>query len=97
MSTINHAVVARRLTTERLTPYLAASADDLPRAFALYDWNTEVSGAFYEDIGRLEVVFRNTLDAALVSHGCRKGWATVWFRRRQLFWSGGLRGLRRNG
>jgi hypothetical protein len=85
MSTINHTAVAQRLTTDRLGSYLAATAGDLALAVELYDWNTEVGGAFHEDIGRIEVVLRNALDAALVAHGNTKGWPTVWYQRRQLF------------
>lgn len=85
MSTINHAAVAQRLTTDRLRSYLAATGGDLAKAIALYDWNAEVGGALHEDIGRLEVVFRNTIDAALVAHGAAQAWPTVWYRRAQLF------------
>jgi hypothetical protein len=85
MSTINHHVVASHLTVDRLRSYLTLSGADVAHAIALYDWNAELSGAFYEDIGRLEVVFRNALDRAMVRHGKERGWRTVWYRRRQLF------------
>jgi hypothetical protein len=38
-------------------------------ALHLYDWNSAVSGALHEDLGRVEVVLRNALDGALVRHG----------------------------
>lgn len=85
MSTINHAVIATRLTTDRLGSYLTATGGDLVRTIALYDWNTAIGGALHEDIGRLEVVFRNALDAVLLDYGAGQGWPTVWYRRRQLF------------
>lgn len=85
MSTINHAAIAKRLTMDRLRSYLVATNDDLPSAIALYDWNAQVGGALHEDIGRLEVVFRNAIDEALVAYGLAAGWPTVWYRRRQLF------------
>jgi hypothetical protein len=85
MSTINHAAIAQRLTTDRLGSYLAATGGDLASAIALYDWNAEVAGALHEDIGRLEVVFRNSLDEALVAYGGSQGWPSVWYRRTQLF------------
>lgn len=85
MSSINDAVIVARLTSDRLTSYLAACGGEVVRAIDLYDWNTEVGGAFHEDIGRFEVVFRNALDEALRQHGLDHGWRTVWYRRRQLF------------
>ena len=85
MSTINHEAVARRLTRERLRTYLAASDGDLERALALYDWNARVGGALHEDIGRLEVVFRNAIDEALLVYGAAQGWPTAWYQRRELF------------
>jgi hypothetical protein len=84
MSTINHAVIASRLTAERLRSY-TASAPDLPGAIRLYDWNAAISGALHEDLGRLEVVFRNALDGALVRYGADRGWSTAWYGRSQLF------------
>jgi hypothetical protein len=44
-----------------------------------------VGGALHEDIGRLEVVFRNAIDEALVAYGAAQGWSTRWYQRRQLF------------
>jgi hypothetical protein len=85
MPTINYAVVATRLTADRLRSYLAATGGDLEAAIGLYDWNTQIGAALHEDIGRLEVVFRNALDVALVSYGSAQGWPTVWYDRRPLF------------
>lgn len=64
---------------------MAVTGGDLELALALYDWSTEVAGALHEDIGRVEVVFRNTLDQALVTHGNALGWPTVWYQRPSLF------------
>jgi hypothetical protein len=85
MSMTNHAVIANRLTRERLGSYLGASAGDLDKALVLYDWNTLMSGALHEDIGRVEVVLRNALDQALTAHGQQSGWSTPWYQRRSLF------------
>ena len=85
MSTLNHHVIADRLTQDRLASYLAATAGDVRAAIELYDWNTQVGAALYEDLGRLEVLFRNAIDVALVTHGQARGWSQVWYRRRQLF------------
>lgn len=85
MSTFDPSVIALRLTPERLRSYLAACGDDLGRALELYDWNARVGAAFYEDIGRMEVVFRNALDLSLVAHGKAQGWPTAWYERADLF------------
>lgn len=85
MSTIDYQALEQYLTRERLGSYLRAAEDDLERAVALYDWNTSVSGALYEDIGRVEVVFRNAADRALVSYGVSSGWEQPWYRRPVLF------------
>lgn len=85
MSTFSAAQVIQRLSAERLSSYLRATNGDVDRSLALYDWNSSVSGALYEDIGRIEVVFRNALDQALTVYGADRGWPTVWFSRSQLF------------
>ncbi|MCP4958009.1 MAG: hypothetical protein GY925_01945 [Actinomycetia bacterium] len=74
-----------RLTQDRLSSYLAATAGDVRAAVELYDWNTQVGAALYEDLGRLEVIFRNAIDASLVAHGQTRAWSQVWYRRQQLF------------
>jgi hypothetical protein len=83
MSSIDFNAVANRLTTTRLGSYLQATNDAVEPAIRLYDWNTSVSSALYEDLGRLEVVFRNAVDDALVRHGTSKAWPDVWYRRMQ--------------
>ena len=85
MSTINVPVVASRITAHRLGSYLAAAGLGLQAAVALYDWSTQAAGALHEDIARLEVVFRNTLDSALVVHGGALARPTVWYQRSSLF------------
>jgi hypothetical protein len=85
VSTLNHRVIESRLTAERLRSYRIASGDDLSAAIRLYDWNIEMSGALHEDLGRVEVLFRNAMDASLRRYGAKHHWPTVWYRRRQLF------------
>ena len=92
MSSINFKTIAARLTTTRLESYLQATRGDIEAAIRLYDWNTSVASALHEDLGRLEVVFRNAVDDALVSYGSARGWADVWYRQMQLF--PGQHGLR---
>lgn len=85
MSITNRAVIAQRLTTERLRSYLVATSGDLDAALDLYEWNTLIGGAIHEDIGRFEVVFRNAVDIALQSYADQRGWTTPWYHRHSLF------------
>ena len=78
-------MIADQLTVRRLHSYLSVAGGDSEAAIRLYDWNIRVAGSLYEDLGRLEIVFRNTIDAALVAHGSSQGWPTVWYGRCQLF------------
>lgn len=85
MSSIDFKRIGARLTTTRLGSYLQATGGDIEAAIGLYDWNISVAGALYEDLGRLEVVFRNAVDDALVKYGSARGWADVWYRQMQFF------------
>ncbi len=85
MSTFDHRVIAERLAPDRLGSYLKATEGELHAALDLYGWNTRISAALYEDLGGLEVVFRNAVDAALVAHGQACGWPQVWHERQQMF------------
>lgn len=85
MKSIAHNVIVARLTKDRLESYLQVTGGDGRAAIDLYDWNTGVASALHADLGRLEVIFRNVIDQALVRHGKAKGWQTAWYRRRQLF------------
>jgi hypothetical protein len=64
-------LLRRRLSPERFDPYERACAQDLDAAVRLYEWNVEISSAFYEVLGILEVVLRNALHDHL----------TEWHRR----------------
>jgi len=85
LSTFDASTLRGRLTPDRLGSYLRATAGDLDLAIMLYDWNISASGAFFEDIGRVEVVLRNALDQALSALGDRRGWPTPWYQRTALF------------
>lgn len=41
---------------------------DVRRAFALYDWNSQVAGAALVDVGHFEVALRNVYDGQLSQH-----------------------------
>ena len=62
---LRRAAIAAYLSTPRLSPYLAATNDNLKDALRLYDWNVAMSGAFYETLHQFEVVLRNAIDEQL--------------------------------
>ena len=76
--------LARWITQPRFDEYLIAANHDHAAAVELYQWNSAVSGAFFELIAHVEVTLRNAVDAVLgnievpesarVNH--RQGW---WF------------------
>lgn len=85
MSSVNYQMVANRLTPARLASYLQTTGDSVAAAIDLYDWNTLASAALHEDLGRLEVLFRNAIDGALVGYGSAQGWQNPWYRQPHLF------------
>ena len=85
MSSISFQEVAARLTASRLESYLWAADGEVEAAIRLYDWNTSAASALHGDLGRLEIVFRNTVDDALTGHGAMEGWPQVWYRQAALF------------
>src|SRR5664280_2439179 len=64
-STELYETLRSRFSEARLAPYEDAAKLDAGLALALYDWNMQVSGAFYEDLGAFEVLLRNALDERL--------------------------------
>lgn len=69
----------QRLSVARLRPYRQAVGGDLDRALELYSWNAVVAGAFFEDLGHLEVVLRNALHAQLEAWHARTGRSGEWY------------------
>ena len=53
------------VTDPRFRPYLVATQGHESTAESLYLWNMEVSSAFFETLGFLEVAVRNSFDAEL--------------------------------
>ena len=85
MSSVNHQVVADRLTRERLDSYLQATGGSVADAIDLYDSNIRAGAALHEDLSRLEVLFRNAMDDALAGYGSAQGWQNPWYRQGHLF------------
>ena len=54
-----------RVSERRLQSYEAATGGDPVRTLALYDWNLQISAAFFEDLATAEVVLRNAIDQRL--------------------------------
>ena len=70
--------LVEHLSGDRLSTYLAACDDNLDAAVVLYAWNGEVTGAFWEHLGHVEVSLRNTLDARLAARHDRLRRAGTW-------------------
>lgn len=71
-------VVERVISPHRLESYLRDSVDRRELALALYEWNNELSAAFWELISLLEVGLRNTIDQKLEERSRRLGRDTHW-------------------
>lgn len=68
----------RHLGAARLQHYLVETGGDPAKAQALYEWNAEVSGAFWVSLGQFEVALRNAIDARLSARHARLGRAGHW-------------------
>lgn len=58
----------RRLSADRLAPYLAACGGDCERALKLYEWNISLGQVLMRDVAHLEVALRNAYDRVLSEH-----------------------------
>lgn len=59
--------IRRTVTTERLTRYLGATGQDVPRALELYEYNVQLSEILYGLLHGLEVTVRNAEHQALTA------------------------------
>lgn len=62
----------------RLRHYLDEYDGDTTRAMQLYEWNAELSAAFWEPLGHLEVALRNTIDCQMSARHNDLGRAGHW-------------------
>ncbi|MBS2993450.1 hypothetical protein AC1659_29555, partial [Rhodococcus erythropolis] len=69
------------LTPERLAPYKAAAGDDIEGALDLYEWNSRISAAVFEDLGYLEVALRNACHNQLIIWNQRENNDVPWYFR----------------
>ena len=58
-------VVEKAASAQRFKEYLNASNNDGPRALELYTWNTEISAAFWAQLGHVEIALRNNISGSL--------------------------------
>lgn len=72
-------LLEQRFSVARLRPYREVVGGDLDAALALYVWNAQVAGAFFEDLGHLEVVLRNALHVELAQWHKRAARAGQWY------------------
>lgn len=75
-------MLARRLavavSSERWASYDQQCGGDPAAALALYRWNGELSGAFWETLGHVEVLLRNTLAEQLATRQRRHRRGRSW-------------------
>jgi hypothetical protein len=77
--------IVQRLSMSRLTGYLRVSSNDISLALRLYEWNTQMSAAFFELLSDVEVVVRNSFHEQLtVWHGVQNG-TDQWYDNRHGF------------
>ncbi len=54
-------VVERAVSVQRFAGYMQASRHNGFQALELYQWNTEISSAFWGQLGHMEIALRNTI------------------------------------
>jgi hypothetical protein len=54
-------IVERAVSGQRFTGYMQASRNNGFQALELYQWNTEISSAFWGQLGHMEIALRNTI------------------------------------
>jgi hypothetical protein len=66
--------IERRISTERLKPYLTLAKSDRVHAIKFYEWNTLLSESLYGLLQGFEVVLRNTFHEVLSDAFGRSDW-----------------------
>jgi Abi-like protein len=66
--------VERRISKERLEPYLHLANDDRQFAIRIYEWNTSLSESFYGILQGFEVALRNSFHQVLSNAFARGDW-----------------------
>jgi hypothetical protein len=68
----------RHFAAPRLRHYLTECGGDEVLAMRLYKWNTELSAAFWESLGHVEVALRNTIDRQMSARHASRGRSGHW-------------------
>jgi hypothetical protein len=69
--------IERRISKERLGPYLSMTKNDREHALRLYAWNTSLSEALYGLLQGFEITLRNTFHEILTAASQRPDWYDV--------------------
>ena len=64
---VDPALLERRISADRLAPYKLTVGGELSAALDLYQWNAEVSAAFWVVLGHLEILVRNAMHEQLTA------------------------------
>ncbi|WP_250036028.1 hypothetical protein [Paractinoplanes maris] len=71
--------MTRRLSPERLSPYVVAGGGDIASGFDLYVWSAALSAALATTIGHVEVVLRNAIHDNLTAWSIRRFDEPRWY------------------
>ncbi|MFD0774074.1 hypothetical protein ACFQZ2_09070 [Streptomonospora algeriensis] len=72
-------IVWNLLSEPRTAPYLEKAGGNRNDALALYEWSARTAAAAFEDVGHLEVLLRNALDARLARYFREDSRRIPWF------------------
>lgn len=76
---VDPALLERRISVNRLAPYRLAAGGDLASALNLYEWNAEVSAAFWVVLGHLEILVRNAMHEQLTALSVSRPTGPDWY------------------
>ena len=78
MSTRFRVDILRGLSMQRLGPYLQFVDGDVESAIRLYQWNVNVSAAFFEMLAAVEVIVRNSVSDQLEAWNTEHCFGGIW-------------------
>jgi hypothetical protein len=76
---VDPALLERRISVDRLAPYKLAADGELSAALDLYQWNAEVSAAFWVVLGHLEILVRNAMHEQLTALSVSRRTGPDWY------------------
>jgi hypothetical protein len=72
-------VLQRRVSPERMAPYLASTQGDLDLAAELYAWNARLASAIGATIGHVEIILRNAIHENLTEWSAARFGEPMWY------------------